>query len=393
VCRRTSKAFPRFCRIEDPTRPRAGAEFFPRWGFFPARDARAIIMAARCAFFLRARALHRRPIELEAAVNVRPSILCPIDYSDASAGALHYAAAIAERFVTRLLVLAVEDPLLTTAIELGTGVHWTRESSEREIVAFVTDTFGPNAPALTTCEYDVAVGKPSVEILRIARERSCDLIVMSSHGVTGARKLFFGSTTERVLRETNVPVLVTPPVNPGPLGFDDARRWLRRIVVPVDLSSASLHQAQLARGLAEALHVPLVLVHVIEPLKTRLLAGFNLTGVESDRRAVVEEHLNELVATIPRRLRPETLIAYGDPAEEVAKVVRDRQAGLVVMGLHGMPWLGPRMGSVTYRILCLSPTLILAVPPNQVHPGVTRGMVTSATVPPPGRSRSEIVPS
>ena len=55
----------------------------------------------------------RLDIELEAVMNVRPSILCPIDYSDASAGALRYAAAIAEHFVTRLIVLTVEDPLLT----------------------------------------------------------------------------------------------------------------------------------------------------------------------------------------------------------------------------------------------------------------------------------------
>ena len=50
-------------------------------------------------------------------MNVRPSLLCPIDFSEASAGALRYAAAIAQRFVTRLLVLTVEDPLLTVAME------------------------------------------------------------------------------------------------------------------------------------------------------------------------------------------------------------------------------------------------------------------------------------
>ena len=43
----------------------------------------------------------------------------------------------------------------------------------------------------------------------MSREKAVDLIVMSSHGLTGFRKLFFGSTTERVLRETSVPVLVT----------------------------------------------------------------------------------------------------------------------------------------------------------------------------------------
>ena len=301
-------------------------------------------------------------------MNVRPSILCPIDYSEASAGALRYAAAIAEHFVTRLIVLAVEDPLLTEAMDIGAGVPWTREASEGEIARFATHTFGEDTATLALCEYDVALGKPPAEILRVARERSCDLIVMSSHGLTGARRLFFGSTTERVLRETTIPVLVTPPVSPGPIQIEDAKRLLGRIVVPVDLSRASLHQTRVARGLAEALDVPLVLVHVIEPLKSRLLARLNIAGLDSNRRADAEGCLDELMAAIPRRLRPEALIVFGDPAEEVAKVIRDRQAGLVVMGLHGSPPLGPRMGSVTYRMLCLTPTLVLALPPKSAEP-------------------------
>src|SRR3954447_666175 len=191
-------------------------------------------------------------IDGEALMNVRPSILCPIDYSDASAGALRYAAAVAEHFATRLIVLTVEDPLLTEAMDLGTGVRWTREASEREMAAFVTETFGADTPTPPTCEYDLAVGKPPIEILRIARERSCDLIVMSSHGLTGARKLFFGSTTERVLRESTVPVLVTPPVNPGHVHIEDARRLLGRIVVPVDLTVYSHDQVKMAAAVAEA---------------------------------------------------------------------------------------------------------------------------------------------
>lgn len=297
-------------------------------------------------------------------MNVRPTILCPIDYSDASGAALRYAAAIAERFVTRLIVMTVEDPLLTAAMDLESGVRWSREASEPELVAFVRKVFGDDAPALALCEYDVAVGKAPVEILRVARERSCELIVMSSHGLTGARKLFFGSTTERVLRETTVPVLVTPPVNPGPISVADARQLLGRIVVPLDLSAASSHQTQVATRLAEALRVPLVLLHVIEPVKSRLVARLHLTGLDASRRALAEETLDELVASVPSHLLPEALIVFGDPAEEAAKVVRDRHAGLVVMGLHGSPHSGPRMGSVTYRLLCLTPSLVLALPPT-----------------------------
>ena len=69
----------------------------------------------------------------------------------------------------------------------------------------------------------------------MAREQSSDLIVVSTHGLTGMRKLFFGSTTERVLRETTTPVLVTPAHDPGPIRLEDGKQLIGRIIVPVDL--------------------------------------------------------------------------------------------------------------------------------------------------------------
>src|SRR5215204_4800159 len=83
------------------------------------------------------RQAHRlQPASPEAAMNVRPSILCPIDFSEGSAGALRYAAAIASHFATRLILLSVEDPLLTEAADLGTGVHWDPEECKREMSEF-----------------------------------------------------------------------------------------------------------------------------------------------------------------------------------------------------------------------------------------------------------------
>jgi nucleotide-binding universal stress UspA family protein len=329
-------------------------------------------------------------------MSVRPSILCPIDFSEASGWALRHASAIAQYLSTRLIVLTVEDPLLTEAIDLGTGVAWTPDEAKHAMEQFAAKTFGAESPVLASLEYEVAVGKPAPEILRVARERTCELIVISTHGLTGFRKLFFGSTTERVLRETAIPVLITPSADPGRLSPEHVKRLIGRILVPVDLSPASIPQTQIARQLAETLDVPLLLVHVVEPLKSPFAARLQLAGLEGDRRAVAEDGLSELIATLPLRLHPEALVAYGDPAEELAKVARDRHAGLVVMGLHGSPLLGPRMGSVTYRLLCLSPGLVLALPPGWTFRGVgtqrdgssgrVEGMVTSAMVPPPGRS-------
>lgn len=299
-------------------------------------------------------------------MNTRPTLLCPVDFSDASRGALRYARAIAAHFGTRLVVLAVEDPLLTEAVDLGTGVVWDPEDTRSELSRFVDETLHGYPLDGIELRCEVAVGKPANEILHVASEQACDLIVMSTHGLTGMRKLFFGSTTERVLRETSIPVLATPPTEEGPESIEDIRRVVGRVLVPVDLSTASLHQVQIARGIAEALTVPLIVTFVVEPIRSPLAAKTHLTGIELERRTRAEDALTELLATLPRRMHPEALVAYGDPAEEIAKIARDRQAGLMVLGLHGSPMLGPRMGSVTYRVLCLAPALVLALPPAPV---------------------------
>jgi nucleotide-binding universal stress UspA family protein len=72
---------------------------------------------------------------------------------------------------------------------------------------------------------------------------------------------------------------------------------------------------------------------------------------------------------MPPDVAAEALVTYGEPAEEIAKVVHDREAGLIVMGLHSSPLLGPRMGSVTYRVLCVTRQLLLAIPPAPAGSG------------------------
>jgi universal stress protein A len=295
----------------------------------------------------------------------RPTILCPVDFSDASRGALRYAKVIAEHFGGRLVVLAVEDPLLTEAVDLGTGAIWNPEDTRKELMRFVSSILGTKTLKGTALEYSVAVGKPAKQILHLAQQESCDLIVMSTHGLTGMRKKFFGSTTERVLRETVVPVLATAPTDEGPRSTEDVRRTVARVLVPVDLSAASVHQVQIARGICEALSVPFVVTYVVEPVRSPLATKLHLPSIDLERKTRAEDALAELLATVPRQLHPEALVAYGDPAEEVAKVARDRHAGLIVIGLHGSPLLGPHMGSVTYRVLCLTSSLVLALPPRQ----------------------------
>jgi nucleotide-binding universal stress UspA family protein len=50
-------------------------------------------------------------------------------------------------------------------------------------------------------------GKPYREILRVAAEQQSDLIVIGIHGRGAADRLFFGSTTQHVVRQATCPVL------------------------------------------------------------------------------------------------------------------------------------------------------------------------------------------
>ena len=291
------------------------------------------------------------------------SVICPVDFSDASRGALRYAAVVANYFHAELTVLTVTDPLLTEAAELSGAAEHLPDAVNKELLRFVKKSFdGVVTPE--NMKMAVATGKPAVEILRFAKAYPIHLVVMSTHGLTGVRKLFFGSTTERVLRETTVPVLLAPAHDHGPARPDDVKRAVKRVLVPVDLSAATVDQVRAAGKVASVLEVPVLLAHVVEPVHFAVSGLPHLPNLEVERRARAEKALAELASSVPPELRPEALVAYGDPAEEIAKVARDRDAGLIVIGLHASTLLGPRMGSVTYRVLCLTSTLVLALPPS-----------------------------
>ena len=106
-----------------------------------------------------------------------------------------------------------------------------------------------------------------------------------------------------------------------------------------------------------------MVVHVIEPVRAIVSTHGAPLTVETERRYRAEAELERAADAFAGATRPEALVAYGEPAEEIAKVASDREAGLIVMGLHSSALLGPRMGSVTYRVLCLAHRLVLALPP------------------------------
>jgi nucleotide-binding universal stress UspA family protein len=296
-------------------------------------------------------------------MTLRPSIVCPVDFSETSRIALQYAAAIADHFGAGITVMSVDDPLLA-AVTAHSGYELPLSTAtERELQRFVDATLAPAPGGPRTLDVTVSVGKPAAEILRVARERAADLIVMSSQGRSGVSRRFFGSTTEAVLRTTGVPVLVTPRTNEHVGSLSEIALMIRRIVAPVDLSEASRRQLTIAAGLGVSLDVPVIVPYVLEPVFVPPAVRGAAPGIDAERRAGAEGRLVQLVGGLSIRARTETLILSGDPSEEIVKLAGARDAGLIVMGLHSSSLLGPRMGSVTYRVLCMAHALVLAIPP------------------------------
>lgn len=293
-----------------------------------------------------------------------PSVLCPVDFSEPSRSALCYAAAVADHFGARLTVLAVDDPFLAEVAATTGQFPSLADVTLSELKRFCRETLTDYEAGPKKVRFRVTVGKPATEILRQAGEMHADLIVISSHGRSGIRKMFFGSTTERVLRETSVPVLITPDVRPSTTSLSEIARHINRVIAPVDLTAASIHQLAVAGGLAEAFSVTLIVAHVFEPIFVPHRVRMAISGAEAERWAHAEERLSGIVASIAPRIHVEPIVVSGDPSEEIVTLAEARQANLIVMGLHSSTILGPRMGSVTYRVLCRTHALVLALPPS-----------------------------
>jgi nucleotide-binding universal stress UspA family protein len=294
------------------------------------------------------------------SMSIQTTLLCPVDFSPQSRGALHYALAIARRFHARLVVQTVDDPLLAEVGDARLGEGWSHANSEVQLQAMVGEAERGFTPADVV--YDVRVGKAAPIILETARDHDCALIVMSTHGRSGVGKFFFGATAERVLRETTVPVLLAPE-DPGALPFEELAGQATPMLVPVDFSAATAHQVAMAGRIAGVLHARMMIGHVVERVEGPEPFPIRDAELSSERYRHACRGLQAIAVGVPIPVAPEILLTSGRPAEEIARWASETHAGLLVMALHSGGAGAPRMGSVTYRAIALSRVLTLAVPP------------------------------
>ena len=126
-------------------------------------------------------------------------ILCPVDLSLASAGALKYADVLARACGARLVVLHAFD--LPETLDVPGQTHPADPDVERHFHEFTKLSPGVEVERI------LHAGSPGEVICWAAAKRGCDLIVMGTHGRTGLMHLLLGSVTEHVVRHAQCPVL------------------------------------------------------------------------------------------------------------------------------------------------------------------------------------------
>lgn len=143
------------------------------------------------------------------------SILLPTDFSDCANFALPYATGIARATGASLICVHVVETVvpavgysgMSEPLPIADLSEQLENSAERELpkIAECEECAGLNV------EEVIVHGEAATEIVRVAKERGVDLIVVSSHGRTGLGRMLFGSTAEAVVRHATCPVLVVKP--------------------------------------------------------------------------------------------------------------------------------------------------------------------------------------
>ena len=134
------------------------------------------------------------------------SILCAVDFSPYSARALRYAAAIARACGGQVTAMHVVEPLFAAAAAYDSRL--IGQTAQTDLTRFVRTSVGGPAGAGIRCI--AQVGAPSPAVLAHARRTRSSVIVLGTHGRRGVAKVFFGSTTEAVLRRFRGSVLAIP---------------------------------------------------------------------------------------------------------------------------------------------------------------------------------------
>lgn len=236
-------------------------------------------------------------------------ILVPLDGSELAEAAVPLAVAVAKATAARLCLVHIQQagPVgraqMPAAGEYLDGIAEGAAGDLNESVdtAVLRDDDGHMS------KHDMAV-----RIAKYAGERAYDLIVLSTRGHGGLKRVFEGSVAEALLRVTPCPVLFCGPrvgermMKPGP-------HPIRKLLVALDQTETSEDVLASAAAYARELNAEVVLLHVLQPMRAyATVTGMELTSYSADEWAALSARADAYLAGVRERLAAVGIMATSE---------------------------------------------------------------------------------
>lgn len=185
------------------------------------------------------------------------NIIVPIDFSTQSEYAFKVAASIAKKHkatVYALHMLEINEALISSneGVQMQQTV-FLMKLAEKRLKEFLDKPYLSDVTIVPIIKHF----KVFSEISNVAKEHNADLIVMGSHGSEGLKEIFIGSNTQKVVRHSDIPVLVIKD------DIDDFNP--QQMVFACDLKEENIHAFQRAKYIADVFSSELRLVYVNTP--------------------------------------------------------------------------------------------------------------------------------
>jgi nucleotide-binding universal stress UspA family protein len=264
------------------------------------------------------------------------NILYLTDFSEPSEAALPFATAIARNYgahVHALHVLLPDPYVYATPGAVGFVKDAEEESAKAALQRLESQLAGVSYE--TILEWGVEFWST---IERNMKDRKIDLIVLGTHGRTGAQKFLLGSVAEEIFRRSPVPVLtIGPQIR---VGLHSAAHF-HKVLFATDFSPEANAAAPYAISFAQENHARLLLMHVVPQRDSR-----------DDQQRIdlsVAEAIHQLYDVVPKNVElntpPEVVVEYGGTAARILEAAEQRNADLIVLGVRDA---AGRLGAATH---------------------------------------------
>lgn len=310
--------------------------------------------------------VQRPPVQRERRAALR-RLLVPLDGSRLAESVLPASMSLAEHLHARVTLLHVMER--AAPVTVHGDRHLSGVAEAETYLVGVAARCSPGAQVdrhvHPNKEDDVAKS-----IIDHAADLGADLIILSTHGRGGARRVLFGSVAQQVLRGGTRPVLLIRPPDatvPGP-----AEAWeVGRILVPLDGSPSSEDALPISLAVADAYAAEVHLLRIVPTLTTipgeRASAARLVPTAAVATLEIEEEEARKGLETLASRVREGAIRALpvvrrGEPAQRVLEEALRIRADLVIMATHGRTGLDAVLsGSVASRIAAKFPRPMLLV--------------------------------